>query len=149
MSAKGLEWALKLRGELQARIEELREALAGIEPLRRELARLEEQLRGLDRLVAVYHDQLGYRKPQDAAQAIAARTPFASAEEASTPVLEEALLPMEIQPPTLVAIIRSEVIRVAATCRKGIAAAGGAVERSWLSLRLWLAKRLAQRDART
>jgi hypothetical protein len=135
MSQRGLEWALRLRADLGTRITELREALAGIEPLRLELARLEEQLKGVERLVAVYHEQLGYPRPEEETPAMIPRTQ----ETAS----EAALVPVEIpEPPTLAAILRAEALSLVAACRKGAAFTREAAARFWLSVRVWVSERL-------
>jgi hypothetical protein len=150
MSAKGLEWALRLRTDLHSRIEQLREALAGIEPLRQELARLEEQLKGVERLVAAYHEQLGYPKANDVAAPVA--QPALTRAEL-TRQLEAALIPLEaLEPetlvqmetrasPTLVAILRGEALRAVVVVRNGAAHTTRTATRLWLSLRVWLAER--------
>ena len=63
MSQKTLDWAQQLRADLLDRVENLRAALADIEPLREELRRLEGQLQGVERLIMVCHERLGYDAP--------------------------------------------------------------------------------------
>lgn len=139
MSAKGLEWALRLRADLVIRIELLRESLAGIEPLRQELARLEEQLKGVERLVAVYHDQLGYPKADEVALPVM-QPALTHAQQALQ--LEAAFIPVKPpEPPTLAIILRGEARRTIAVLRNGATLAQKTAARLWLSLRVWLADR--------
>jgi hypothetical protein len=136
MSQRGLEWALRLRADLGTRITELREALAGIEPLRQELARLEEQLKGVERLVAVYHEQLGYPRREE--EALAAIPPPQQAAP------EAALAPIQIpEPPTFIAILRAEFLALAAACRRGAALTRETAARVWLSARVWVSERFS------
>jgi hypothetical protein len=144
MSAKGLEWARRLRAELERRIDELSEALAGIEPLRRELARLEEQLDGVERLIAAYENQLGYPKPAEVAAPIAVQA-ASPQEEPLLPLADTA--PVPVEPPTLVAILRAEALSVMAACRKGAVLLRDASARLWLSLRIWISERIRHRNA--
>ena len=138
MSAKGLEWALRLRADLQNRIEQLREALAGIEPLRQELVRLEEQLRGVERLVAVYHEQLGYPKT---AEEIAPAPQLAVSREELTRQIEAALVPLHApEPAKPPAPASDEAPDILVALRSG-------VTRFWFSLRIWFAERFLRRDS--
>jgi hypothetical protein len=162
MSAKkGLEWALRLRADLQMRIEQLREALAGIEPLRQELARLEEQLKGVERLVAVYHDQLGYPKLERPVQPVATEVGPMHAEDAISleaaffPYIEN-LQPPTPPPPTLMSILRGQALGAIALCRQGAAHARETALRFWLSargfslsVRSWLADLLPRRNTQS
>lgn len=144
MSTKGLEWARRLRNELERRIEELREALAGIEPLRQELARLEQQLGGVERLIAAYENQLGYPKSDEVAAPIAVQ-PGLPREESLPPLVDTALVPAD--PPTLVAILRAEALSVMAACRKDALLSRDAAARLWLSVRVWISEHIRHRNA--
>ena len=148
MSAKGLEWARGLRTELERRIGDLREALAGIEPLRQELVRLEEQLGGVNRLIAAYEIQLGYPKPEDVAPQAAVQAAPAREAEALPPLVDAALVPVEPAPPTLVAILRAEALHTLALVRQGATRSRRAATRLWLAVRIWLSGRFPNRDAR-
>ena len=144
MSAKGLEWARGLRTELERRIGELREALAGIEPLRQELVRLEEQLGGVQRLIAAYENQLGYPRPGEVAAPITVQAAL-SPEAPLPPLADTALVPTGS--PTLLAILRAEMLSVMAVCRKGGSLSREAARRLWLSVRVWIAERIRHRNA--
>jgi hypothetical protein len=148
MSAKGLEWARGLRTELERRIGDLREALAGIEPLRQELVRLEEQLGGVNRLIAAYETQLGYPKPEEAAPHIAIKAVPPLEKEYLPPLVDAALVPVEPEPPTLVAALRAESLRALALVRQGAARSRQAATRLWLALRIWVSDRFPNRNAR-
>src|SRR5690349_24155 len=63
MSQKTLDWAQRLRADLVDRVEGLRAALADIEPLREELHRLEGQLQGVERLILICYERMGYDAP--------------------------------------------------------------------------------------
>ena len=128
MSQRGLEWALRLRADLGTRITELREALAGIEPLRQELARLEEQLKGVERLVAVYHEQLGYPRREE--------TPAPVTAPASAPPEPAFALAPPSGRPTYMAVLRSAARSLAAACRKGAVLARDTVARFWPAVRV-------------
>jgi hypothetical protein len=147
MSAKGLEWARKLRSELECRISELREALAGIEPLRVELARLEEQKNGVERLIAAYENQLGFAKPEHTAPLPA---PVVRSAQDTPPPLIDALLPVEIpESPTVIAILRAEAFAILAACRKGAALTRNAATRLWLSARVWFSRHFPDHNAQS
>ena len=148
MSAKGLEWARGLRTELERRIGDLREALAGIEPLRQELVRLEEQLGGVNRLIAAYETQLGYPKPEEAAPHIAIQAVPPLEKEPPPPLVDAALVSAEPQPPTLVAMLRAEALHIPGLVRRGAARSRRAATRLWLALRIWVSDRLPNRNAR-
>lgn len=142
MSAKGLEWARRLRAELEQRIEGLREALAGIEPLRVELARLEEQLKGVNRLIGAYENDLGYLKSDEAAHppvllpAAAAQAPQL-AEPALVPVVEH-------KQPTLVDVLRAEARALVDAVRDAGVASYQAAARTWLIIGGWLSERFSR-----
>jgi hypothetical protein len=138
MSVKGLEWARRLRAELEHRIEGLREALAGIAPLQAELARLEEQLRGVTRLIAAYENELGYPKAADAAPV---PQPVLSRAEL-TRQIEAALVPLDTpEPPKPAAVPRETTLDIVAMLRNGASLARRTAVRLWLSVRIWLAER--------
>jgi hypothetical protein len=133
MSAKGLEWARKLRAELDSRIGELREALAGIEPLRQELARLEEQQKGVDRLIDAYENQLGFAKPEYLAPRPAPRPVEIEGAMPPLPPTDAVPIPIEAPSPTLVAILRDDALAAIAFCRTGAMGL-------WAALRVWFSK---------
>lgn len=144
MSTKGLEWARRLRAELEARISELREALAGIEPLRQELARLEEQQRGVERLIAAYETQLGFEKKHEylvprAAPPVATGG-AATGEEASEPLADAAPLAVAPPPPAVVDVLRPTLLGVVAACRQ-------TAVRLWLSARVWISRHFLHSNA--
>jgi hypothetical protein len=139
MSAKGLEWALRLRGDLVIRTEQLREALADIEPLRQELARLEEQLKGVERLVAVYHEQLGYPKAAEVAQ------PPVPQPALREPALQLDAAFISAEPPAPSGLsdhVRGRVLGAVEVIRNVVMLMRKTAVRLWLSLRMWVVERL-------
>jgi hypothetical protein len=142
-----LEWGYQLRTDLEARIDSLRAALADMEPLREELGRLEQQLKGVERLIEVYHLQLGYPRRRRAEQA---RTEG----ETETPPSELPVVAAKVEAPDIVLSAgaapppqdggawREGLLRIA---RDGQAAAG----RAWVAASAWVGRRFPRSRAQS
>jgi hypothetical protein len=147
MSQKGLEWAHRLRADLMIRIDDLRAALADIEPLRLELERLLGQLKGVERLIAVYEDQLGDPKPAWAMNAVALGEQIRRPDELPAPTAAEDSVGevMHVPPPThdgaiAGVVVRRKTHRMSSFCSE-IAA------KTFLAAKLWLRSRFMHHSA--
>src|SRR5690349_4608743 len=105
MSQKTLDWAQRLRAELTDRVEGLRAALADIEPLREELHRLEAQLQGVERLILICHERLGYDAPPWASPA---RQEPATPAPAMQPAAAPEVFAPPVPVPTFAGVLREE-----------------------------------------
>jgi hypothetical protein len=138
MSQKTLDWAQRLRAELVDRTEGLRSALADMEPLREELHRLEGQLQGVERLILICHERLGYDAPPWASAARQEPTAPSSA-----PPIQHAAAPEVFSPPApgpSIAAFHEARARVVRYTR-AVAA------RSWSALQRWLGKEFPHQSA--
>jgi hypothetical protein len=144
MRQRGLEWGYRLRADLEARIGNLRAALADMEPLRDELARLEGQLRGVERLIEVYHTQLGYPRPPWAEEAAATVAPAPAALPGAIPAKPGApdILSGATKTPPAGSAWRVGLLKAA---NGSWAAAVGA----WLAARTWIGRRLPPHRAQS
>jgi hypothetical protein len=144
MSQKGLEWAHRLRADLLIRIDDLRTALADIEPLRLELERLRGQLKGVERLIAVYEDQLGDPKPAWAMDAVARGEQVRRPEDLPAPTAAEESVGQVIPSPAHDVAIVGAVQR---ETRRALSVCGELVAKTFLAAKLWLRSRFMHHSA--